>query len=219
LFHPQQSPGGTCRNKVVIRYRWRGGVIFLSVFDIRWYNNIIQLLDKQEFDEVSDVEELILAVPSIEYGDQIFAYRQEFLDNQERLIGTASLVKFENPLEWLNWIAKTASKETCPSDMVPVSVFLCIRVLDNRVVGMVNIRHFLNDYHLQYNGHIGYSIRKTERRKGYAKEQLRLALLECKRLGISNVLITCKKTMKVPEKQFFQAKAFWKMRYSTRKAM
>lgn len=139
------------------------------------------------------MEELRLAVPSIEYVDQIFAYRQEFLDNQDSLNGTASLLKFENPLEWLNWIAKTASKETCPSDMVPGSEFLCIRVLDNRVVGMVNIRHCLNDFLLQYGGHIGYSIRKTERRKGYAKEQLRLALLECKRLGISKVLITCNK--------------------------
>jgi predicted acetyltransferase len=139
------------------------------------------------------VEELRLVVPSIEYLDQIFAYRQEFLENHDSMDGTANLRKFGNPMEWLNWIAKTASKETCPSELVPDSVFLCIRVWDNRVVGMVNIRHYLNDYLLHYGGHIGYSIRKSERRKGYAKEQLRLALLECQRLGISNVLITCNK--------------------------
>ena len=152
------------------------------------------------------MEELRLVVPSIEYGDQIIAYRQEFLDNQDSLNGTASLSDYENPLEWLKWIAKTASKETCPSDLVPGSEFLCVRVLDNRVVGMVNIRHFLNDYLLQYSGHIGYSIRKTERRKGYAKEQLRLALLECKRLGISNVLITCNKNNEGSRKTILSGK-------------
>lgn len=31
---------------------------------------------------------------------------------------------------------------------------------------MVNIRHNLNDFLLNYKGHIGYSVRKTERRRG-----------------------------------------------------
>jgi predicted acetyltransferase len=56
---------------------------------------------------------------------------------------------------------------------------------------MVNIRHTLNDFLLQFGGHIGYSIHPAERGKGYGKEQLRLALDECLKLGISPALLTC----------------------------
>lgn len=56
---------------------------------------------------------------------------------------------------------------------------------------MIDIRHRLNDYLLQCGGHIGYSVRKSERCKGYAKEMLGLALAMCRELKISRVLVTC----------------------------
>ena len=59
------------------------------------------------------------------------------------------------------------------------------------MVGICNIRHDLNqDYLLTIAGHIGYSIHPVERRKGCATDQLRLALLEAKKLGIERVLVT-----------------------------
>lgn len=61
----------------------------------------------------------------------------------------------------------------------------------DRLLGAVNIRHYLNDSLLKEGGHIGDGIRPSERRKGYATEMIRLALLECKKLGIDKVLMTC----------------------------
>ncbi len=58
---------------------------------------------------------------------------------------------------------------------------------------MIDIRHRLNDYLLNFGGHIGYSVRKSERQKGYATEMLALALIECMKLNIKRVLITCDK--------------------------
>lgn len=58
---------------------------------------------------------------------------------------------------------------------------------------MIDIRHRLNDYLKNFGGHIGYSIRKSERQKGYATEMLALALKECEKLNLSKVLITCDK--------------------------
>ena len=59
------------------------------------------------------------------------------------------------------------------------------------MVGICNIRHHLNqEFLVHIAGHIGYSIHPNERRKGYAKEQLPLALQEAKTLGINRVLIT-----------------------------
>ncbi|NOW05617.1 putative acetyltransferase [Clostridium beijerinckii] len=70
---------------------------------------------------------------------------------------------------------------------------MAVSVSDGHLIGMIDIRHRLNDYLLNFGGHIGYSVRKSERRQGYATEMLGLALKECVKLGIKKVLITCNK--------------------------
>ena len=67
---------------------------------------------------------------------------------------------------------------------VPDSVFFCLDLDRNIFVGAVNIRHYLNEYLLQFGGHIGDGIRPSERRKGYATAMIRLALEEGRKLGI-----------------------------------
>lgn len=62
---------------------------------------------------------------------------------------------------------------------------------DAEVVGFVSIRHDLNDFLLRVGGHIGYSVRPSRRRRGYAKAGLALALERCRELGIERVLVTC----------------------------
>jgi predicted acetyltransferase len=62
-----------------------------------------------------------------------------------------------------------------------------------RILGAINIRYDLNEYLLNYGGNIGYGIRPTERRKGYATAMLSLALKICKDNGLKRVLITCDK--------------------------
>ena len=55
------------------------------------------------------------------------------------------------------------------------------------------IRHKLNESLLKNGGHIGDGVRPSERRKGYATEMIRLALEECKKIGIDRVLMVCYK--------------------------
>lgn len=81
-----------------------------------------------------------------------------------------------------------------PADgKVPDSVFFLLDEDRNRLLGAVNIRHYLNETLLKGGGHIGDGIRPSERRKGYATEMIRLALIECRKLGIDRVLMTCEK--------------------------
>ena len=76
---------------------------------------------------------------------------------------------------------------------VPNSVYFLLDVERNILLGAVDIRHYLNDHLLQFGGHIGDGIRPSERRKGFATEMIRLSLIECKKLGISRVLMVCDK--------------------------
>ena len=105
-------------------------------------------------------EELILVKPSKDYLEQIYEYRQEFLENDDSMDGTSSLRRFENIEEWLQWVDKNENEETCAKEFVPSSQFLTIRKSDNILVGMVDVRHKLNKHLLKFGGHIGYSIRK-----------------------------------------------------------
>jgi predicted acetyltransferase len=44
---------------------------------------------------------------------------------------------------------------------------------------------------MRIGGHIGYEIRPTQRKRGYGKLILRLALQEARALGIDRALLTC----------------------------
>lgn len=76
---------------------------------------------------------------------------------------------------------------------VPATTLFCLDEDRDIFVGAVNIRHYLNESLLLNGGHIGDGIRPSERRKGYATSMIGLALEECRRLGISKVLMVCDK--------------------------
>lgn len=128
--------------------------------------------------------------PSIEYKEQVLEYKNEFIENGDDLAGTSYLERYDVYEEWMKFVSNNEKDSTKHTD-VTASVFLAIREEDNKLVGMINIRHTLNEYLYNYGGHIGYSVRKSERRKGYAKEMLKIALNECRKLKMGKVLLTC----------------------------
>lgn len=139
------------------------------------------------------METIILISPTKEYETQVLEYKNEFEINNESMHGTAGLKNAKNFDEWLSDIIDNSKEETVRLGLVPAYTYLAVRICDQRVVGMISIRYQLNDYFLQFGGHVGYSIRKSERRKGYAKKMLSMALEKCKDRNMKKVLITCNK--------------------------
>ena len=137
------------------------------------------------------MEEFILLRPTSEYSSQIIEYRQEFLDAGDSMDGTGPLRRFENPEEYIKICAEYEDPEKVPSHLVPATQFFFIRKSDNKLVGMIQVRHRFNDYLEKYAGNIGYSVRPSERRKGYAKKMLEMVLPFCRKVGIDKVMITC----------------------------
>jgi predicted acetyltransferase len=75
-------------------------------------------------------------------------------------------------------------------DLVPASNFWIIA--GEEYVGRMSIRHELNDWLRNFGGHVGYEIKASARRKGYASEALKLALNYCrKEIGVKELLVTC----------------------------
>lgn len=137
------------------------------------------------------MENLILIRPTIEYANQISEYRQEFLDIGDSMDGCGSLRKLDDPMEFIQKCIDYESAEALPPGKVLATQFMLVRKIDNRIVGMIQVRHYLNDYLEKYAGNIGYSIRPSERRKGYAKKMLEMTLPFCRELGLKKILITC----------------------------
>lgn len=141
------------------------------------------------------MEKFYLEIPTIERKQEALAYLQEHVDNGFNLNGTGELKDCLNGKtyeEWLDDVINFQEKEYAESkNKVSGTTFFMIRENDNKVAGMVNLRHYLNDYLKNFGGHIGYGIRPTERRKGYAKIQLYLTLIEAQKLGIDKVMVDC----------------------------
>lgn len=78
-------------------------------------------------------------------------------------------------------------------DLVPDSTFFCLDEEEDIFVGAVNIRHYLNERLLLNGGHIGDGVLPSRRRKGIATKMIGLALEECRRLGMKQVLMVCDK--------------------------
>ena len=132
-----------------------------------------------------------LVIPTEEYLDQVWAYRQECFEADSSMDGCGPLRRTESPAKWLEVVRSYADPATVPEGKVQATQFLAARESDGKVMAMIQVRHYFNEYLEKYAGHIGYSTRPSERRKGYAKEMLRLTLPFCKEIGLDRVLISC----------------------------
>lgn len=149
------------------------------------------------------MDEIKLIMPSLEYGEDIFRFRQELIEvnDMDSFAGCGSLRKCTNITEYLDVISKRMSANTCPDGSVPSNTYIAVQVKDNRIVGIIDLRHHIEHPILElWGGHIGYTVRPSERGKGIAKEMLRLNLQNCRDRNIKKVMITCSRDNSASEK-------------------
>lgn len=135
---------------------------------------------------------LKLVIPNITHKEILMDYKEEFIRNKDSMDGSAGLSTYKTFEEWYKAFNDNSNEKTVREGLVPATTYLALNESEN-LIGMIDIRHRLNDNLLNFGGHIGYSVRKSERRKGYATEMLKLALEKCIELNIQKILITCDK--------------------------
>ena len=139
------------------------------------------------------MEKFYLEKPTLKRKNDAIRYITEILNNNSDTDGTNKLKYYINNYE--DWIIKIENDENIiPSEVaVPSKTYFLIRESDNKIIGMTNIRLVLNEMLKDLGGHIGYSICPSERKKGYNKIQLYLALIECKKNNLDIIMLDCLK--------------------------
>jgi len=133
------------------------------------------------------MERFYLEVPCLERKEEAIAYIKEFQEYGSQINGAGGLNHYLEDYE--GWLRSTEAHNLVVTNevRVPAREFFLVRENDRKIVGMINIRLALNERLKKYGGHIGYSIRPTERGKGYNKINLYLGLKVCNQYGIETV--------------------------------
>ena len=92
--------------------------------------------------------------------------------------------------EWLESNQNQEMGINLPEGWVP-AIQLVAFSEKGQALGFLNLRLRLSNFLLEEGGHIGYSIRLSERGKGYAKETLSQGLQVAKEKNIKRTLVTC----------------------------
>ena len=147
------------------------------------------------------ISEIKLIKPIAEYAEKIAEYRNEFITNNDfftvcgvnRIPGAERILEFDSMIDWIDKCQLCERAETNPYENCPIATqYIVVRECDDRIVGMIHLRHELSNEELRnFDGNIGYSVRPSERLKGYAKELLRLCLEKAKEYRLEKVLICC----------------------------
>ena len=136
---------------------------------------------------------ITLKRPIKEYEPKAVAFKQEFIENGETTInGSELLDQMDSYDEWLKSVTDNISPDTVNPAWVVTDTYFAFDEDDN-IVGIIDLRHELNDF-LKDFGNCGYSVRPSERRKGYATEMLKLILERASQIGMGKIQLSVERS-------------------------
>lgn len=139
------------------------------------------------------MDSLKLILPAPEHETAAMDFAAEFRAcGEPRIHGSAGLHNETDYSAWLKKLELWKNPALLPVGRTVSSTFFAMH--EGQIVGIIDVRHELNDELLLHGGHIGYSVRPSKRGKGIATRMLSLALDFCRKLGIERALLTCDKS-------------------------
>lgn len=140
------------------------------------------------------------------YGNSAGKFWSAMRGEEDQFAGCMGLAESESAEGWIKMCELRKREESCGrvGAAVPSHTYLAVRKMNGRVVGVIDLRYHIDHPILgTWGGHCGYSVRPSERGKGYAKEMLRLDLQNARAMGMKRLLVTCDAWNKASEKTIF----------------
>jgi predicted acetyltransferase len=130
-----------------------------------------------------------LTHPNREYEQSYREYILELGDEE----------RYPFPLDWdyedfdllLRKLGDFRNGKNIPEGFVPSTTYWLVE--DGDILGVSNLRHYLNDRIRKVGGHIGLGIRPSRRGEGLGRELLQLTIEKGRELGLGDLHIHCHK--------------------------
>lgn len=134
-----------------------------------------------------------LVVPTREHEEKAIDFKNEFIRNGETVInGGERLDHIEEYDIWLASVTNNAKKETVNPDWVLTDTFFALDDND-KIIGIIDLRHELKGFLIDF-GNSGYSVRPSERGKGYATKMLCLLIEYAKKSNMTSLQLSVEKS-------------------------
>ncbi|MGY1463124.1 GNAT family N-acetyltransferase [Bacillus toyonensis] len=133
---------------------------------------------------------VFLITPTTDLQEEYLDFYNEWKDSGETMIPWVISKDPSNFPAMIQELLDAHNGVNLPESWVPDSTYWLVTD-ENKIVGVVNIRHSLTEHLFNTGGHVGYGIRPSERRKGFATKLLELSLEKTKELNIEKVLVVC----------------------------
>ena len=134
-----------------------------------------------------------LVVPTREHEEKAIDFKNEFIRNGETVInGSERLDHIEEYDIWLTSVTNNAKKETVNPDWVLTDTFFALDDND-KIIGIIDLRHELKGFLIDF-GNSGYSVRPSERKKGYATKMLCLLIEYAKKSNMTSLQLSVEKS-------------------------
>ncbi|HAQ62294.1 TPA: GNAT family N-acetyltransferase [Candidatus Delongbacteria bacterium] len=122
-------------------------------------------------------------------GRDIYDMLQEIGPGENGFVNSGYNITLEQFTEYLDKNINFSEGIGLEEKYVPQTIYWLI--VNDKPVGIGKLRHYLNDNLKIVGGHIGYSIRPSERKNGYGNLILQEILKEAQKMNINEVLLTC----------------------------
>lgn len=132
-------------------------------------------------------------LPELKDKEIIKLYIEEHYSHNEKSLSASNKL---TSMYFEDWIKKIHNNVCIPDKEWGKSlIYLAFDDNDN-LIGLLSVRYNLPKEKVMEFGHIGYGVRPSQRRKGYATQMLKYALEECKKYGLNKVIVGCYKENK-----------------------
>lgn len=137
-------------------------------------------------------QKLKLVLPNKKYLKSYQNFCRDFIKNgttEEYRTGYEKQLASSKKSLFLKWLHDDSKGVNLEKGMVQMTTYWAI--VNEKVVGRINLRHRLNKELRIYGGHVGYAVRPSEQQKGYATIMLHQVLQKAKKIGLKKVMLSC----------------------------